>query len=65
MNSNPYSRPIFHPPRLLPDAGRMAVSMVDRSRPMFTATRKKTAPASTAVRLVRNYLSSPQVLPDA
>lgn len=66
MTSNLYSRPTFHPPRLVPDTGRMATPVMDRSRPMFTATRKKSAaPASIAVRMVRNYLSSPQVLPDA
>jgi hypothetical protein len=65
MTSNLYSRPIFHPPRLSPDTGRMVITVTDRSRPMFTAGRRKpAAPASAAVRMVRSYLSSPPVLPD-
>lgn len=66
MTSNVFSsRPVFHPPRLAPDAGRSFVPANTRHRPMFTATpRKSMRPASTAVMMVRNYLSSPPVQPD-
>lgn len=67
MTSNVFSsRPIFHPPRLAPDAGRSWVPANTRNRPMFTPGRRKsTAPASPAVMMVRNYLSSPPIQPDA
>lgn len=64
MNSNLFCRPTFHPPRL-PDAGRNFALPVNRHRPMFTASRRKPMPpASAAVTMVRNYLSSPPVRPD-
>lgn len=65
MNSNLFSRPTFHPPRLAPDANRAFAPAINWKRPIFnTARRKPMPPASAAVTVVRNYLSSPPVLPD-
>jgi hypothetical protein len=66
MTSNLPSRPPFHPPRLAPDLGRVVHPVTDRNRPMFaTARRKPLPPASAAVMMVRRYLSSPPVRPEA
>ena len=65
MNSTWFSRPTFRPPHLAPDLSRGFVPVMNRSRPMFTAPRKKPTPrASAAVIAVRNYLSSPSVPAD-